>query len=256
MQPSLRNYLRECFRQAPHSWRKGAVVMTLLISGGIFVGLFLGWHLNAYPTSYFLGGTALIAAFDVFAILPFQLWKTDQQRIAELETHLTPRLRCTFGMGLIGCYRPNTPLMDPRAPTQKTVGTWFRIKTESTAAMPQTGCHGRLISIKRGETEMLAGESPLLPFAPHEADDALSKTLYPNVPEYLDLLALIHGQVLLVLRGQLSNAVQWGDIFSLPGGKLQVVVVSDNSTSPPIEILFHWTLDPVTSRLEQKSIPA
>lgn len=254
MPSSFKTYIWECIQQAPHSWRKGAVIMTVGISIALVVGLFVGWHLNAFPTAIFLAGTAAISAFDVFAILPFQLWKADQKKIAALESALKPKIVLSFSQNDTGCYRPNTPTRNPHAPLETILSTWFRIKVRVVGIEPQTGCKGRLVSIKRAGTEFLAGETPLLPFAPHDGADSLSKTIYPNVPEFVDLLTLIPNEVLLVLRGHISPGVQWGDLFSLSSDYiLRIVVVSDHLTSEPIDLLFRWTLDPVTSRIEQQA---
>ena len=86
-------YLAAALGQAPQSWRKGAVITQILISLLLIGGLYLGWHFDAYPVHYFLVGTTAIAAFDVLVILPYQLWKADRKKIAELEDRLTPKIR-------------------------------------------------------------------------------------------------------------------------------------------------------------------
>ena len=91
--PSFRTFVAECLRQAPASWRKGAIAMSALISGVFFIGLFLGWRFNAYPTSTFLVGSAVIAAVDIFVLFPFHLWKADKNTIAALQDRLAPKIR-------------------------------------------------------------------------------------------------------------------------------------------------------------------
>src|SRR6185295_16873076 len=115
-----------CCRQAPTSWRKGAVVMTLVVSAILICGLYLGWHLEAYPTSYFLIGTGAIAAFDILAVLPFQLWKTNIAEIDKLQERLRPKLQISFSMNDSGCVRPNTMLG-----SSEVKGTYFRLKVET-----------------------------------------------------------------------------------------------------------------------------
>lgn len=99
MAPDFKTYIVECCRQAPLSWRKGAVIMTVLISLVLIGGLYLGWHFAVYPTSYFLIGTAVITAFDLVAILPYRLWKANNAtiatlgvKIANLEERLSPKI--------------------------------------------------------------------------------------------------------------------------------------------------------------------
>jgi len=82
---SFKDYLIECLREAPLAWRKGAIAMTILINL-VLVGLvYLGWHLDAYPTSYFLIGTAAIALLDVLTIFPFKLWRANKEEIVKLK---------------------------------------------------------------------------------------------------------------------------------------------------------------------------
>ena len=90
----IKAYILECCRQAPLSWRRGAVVMTILISLALIGGLALGWHQAAYPTSIFLMGTAAITAFDVLAIFPYQLWKANMTEIVALRERLKPKVSC------------------------------------------------------------------------------------------------------------------------------------------------------------------
>ena len=63
--------------------------MTVLISLVLIGGLYLGWHFQAYPSAYFLVGAGAIAAFDVLAIFPYQLWKRDQKLISNLQTRIS-----------------------------------------------------------------------------------------------------------------------------------------------------------------------
>jgi len=91
MASDIRTYIIECCRQGPLSWRKGAVIMMVLISLVLIGGLYLGWHFQAYPIAYFSIGTGAIAAFDVLAIFPYQLWKRDQKLISDLSAELDNR---------------------------------------------------------------------------------------------------------------------------------------------------------------------
>jgi hypothetical protein len=84
MGSNFRTYIAECFKQAPQSWRKGAVVMTAIITVALFLALLIGWRLDAYPTAWFLVGTGAIAAFDVLVVLPYQLWKANRAEIGTL----------------------------------------------------------------------------------------------------------------------------------------------------------------------------
>ena len=153
MSTDLKRYLWACWGQALLSWRKGAVIMTVLISTVFIGGLYLGWHFNAYPTSYFLVGTGAITAFDVLAIFPYQLWKADSARIRELEESLRPKIRCSFDMNNPACVRPNTQITatDRQGQQHQTIATWYRMKVE--AIGHSQFCSARLVSIKRAKTD-------------------------------------------------------------------------------------------------------
>src|SRR5262249_32934578 len=70
--------------EAPLAWRKGAIVMTVIVNLVMFGLIYLGWHLQAYPTTYFLIGTGIIALLDVLIIFPFKLWRANKAEIATL----------------------------------------------------------------------------------------------------------------------------------------------------------------------------
>ena len=69
----------------PKSWRKGAVVATILINVALFALIYLGWHFDRYPTPWFLGLTTLVAFLDVVLILPYRLYKANRAEIATLK---------------------------------------------------------------------------------------------------------------------------------------------------------------------------
>jgi hypothetical protein len=81
---NFKDYLIECLHEAPHAWRKGAIAMTVLINVALVGLVYLGWHLDAYPVSYFLIGTSAIALLDVLIIFPFKLWKANKAEIQRL----------------------------------------------------------------------------------------------------------------------------------------------------------------------------
>jgi len=258
---NLRTYLAECCAQAPHSWRAGSVVMAVLINGALLVGLYVGWHLEAYPIAYFLAGAALVAALDIVLILPFKLWKAERAKLNELENKLQPKLICSFNDADPGCKRSNTVITQTgrQSPSGELITVqakcdWYRMKVETIpGGLPQTGCCARLTTIKRGDNVLMSGESPLLSFAPGEQPDATNKTIHPDVPEFVDVVAVTYGeqpQVFLPLHGnRASSSVDWANIFSLPGDYyFEVSVVSEKAPTVNARLLFHWTLNPATSK--------
>jgi hypothetical protein len=226
-------YLHALWSQALLSWRKGAVIMTVLISLALIAGLYLGWHLSAYPSSYFLIGTGAIATFDVLAIFPYQLWKANTAKIGELEERLRPKIQCSFDMNNPACVRANTQVMILQ---NNTIATWY----------------ARLLSIKRANAELLYGETPFLPFAPMQDVDATQKLVTIDIPEYVDFLWVndTHGARIITV-GIMSQVVQWDSLFDAAGDySISIVVTHSGSPSPAkIHLKFSWTLDPLTSRI-------
>src|SRR5262245_10782872 len=85
MSDDLKVYLRELVAEAPNSWRKGQVVMAVVINLVIFALLYVGVQFTNYPMPYFIAGTLAVAVLDIVLILPFKLWKANRSEIASLK---------------------------------------------------------------------------------------------------------------------------------------------------------------------------
>jgi hypothetical protein len=83
MPDGLRQYIVECLREAPLAWRKGAIIMTVVINSAMLGLIYFGAQLRSYPTAYFLIGTAALAALDVILIFPFKLWRANKQKLRD-----------------------------------------------------------------------------------------------------------------------------------------------------------------------------
>jgi hypothetical protein len=243
----FRDYLRECISEVPMAYRRGIIAVTILANAAVIAALYLGWHLNAFTAFQIITAGVVLAALEVIVIFPFRRWKFHKDEIARLTSQINPKLKCSFHMSDPGCVRPNTPIY--KGSPEAIMFTWYRLRVDASGSEPITNCSGRLLSVKRGEAELLLGETPKFPFAPHEEPDALSKTIYPGVPVYLDLLSANakHG-IAPAFRGALSPAVKWNELFRYAGDyALRIGIVSANSPTATIDIKFKWTLDPATS---------
>ena len=85
MSDDLKTYLRELVAEAPNSWRKGQVVMAVVINLAIIALVAVGVQFTNYPMPYFIAGTLAVAMLDVLVILPFKLWKANRTEIASLK---------------------------------------------------------------------------------------------------------------------------------------------------------------------------
>lgn len=158
-----------------------------------------------------------------------------------------------------GCIKPNTPyneriLVDGQLRVKQTNCTWYRIRVDAVGGSV-LGCRGRLISVKRGFSELLDGEYPPLPFT-HSTDPDGSATVHEGVSEFLDLMAILYDQrvELAVPLNRRSGSISWRDMFSLSGSyEIKLAITAPNITTVPIELLFNWNLQPNTAKLEIKN---
>jgi hypothetical protein len=243
----LKNYIGACLAEAPNAFRRGIVAVTALANIALLVALLVGWHLQAITALQISTVAIVIAALEIVLILPYRLWKANVAEIASLENRLTPKLKLSFDMNDPGCVRPNTKIT--AGPNQDIIATWYRIKVEASESINLAECRGRLTEVRGAGSNLLLGETPSLHFA---QGDALSKTISPSVPEYLDFLMAndTHGAFITAHPAHLSQAVPWDRLFNLAGDyRLRIVVVSSSSTPASLNLLFKWTLDPRTSQI-------
>jgi hypothetical protein len=141
-------------------------------------------------------------------------------------------------MSDVGCHRPNTTITftifndDGVVGQRKTVlqvpCTYYRLKVETSGGNSH-GCQGRIVSIKRGDVPVFAGEKAILTFVPAEKPDSLSKTIYQGDAEHLDMLAITdRNQVIITSQGfSGASSVNWNDMFAKAGNYIfEIVIVS------------------------------
>lgn len=90
--PNVRDYFRELFARAPEAWRRGSLIMSIVIWLIVIVALWYGYSLEKYPTSVFLAGVTAWTLFELAIVLPFQLFKSQKAKIAELEEKLSGKM--------------------------------------------------------------------------------------------------------------------------------------------------------------------
>ena len=247
----FKDYVRACIGEAPSAFRRGVLAATAVTYVVLVAGLFLGWHLDALSGFQFASFAAAIAAVGILIVFPFRLWRANMTKIEDLEDRLKPKLRLAFDMNDPGCVRPHTQVK--LATGDEVVATWYRVRVEAIGSTSLTNCRGRLVSIHRGVSNLLLGETPSLRFS---QGDALSKTVSPGLPEYLDFLVAndTHGANVAVHPNELSQAVQWSNLFDLAGDyRLRIGVVPANASPAFIDLDFHWTLAPTTCTIRDSN---
>jgi hypothetical protein len=82
MAEGFKDYVWECLREAPSAFRRGVIAVTILANLILALGLYLGWHLNAFTTLQISTAAVCIAALEIVLILPCRLWKSNKAEIA------------------------------------------------------------------------------------------------------------------------------------------------------------------------------
>jgi hypothetical protein len=171
-----------------------------------------------------------------------------------------PRLKCSFSMSDAGCVHHNIPfhetLMQPgQTPYARIINCdWYRIRVDAIGGNVPN-CRGRLLSVKRGGNELLAGEHPPLHFT-HSGDSAGTTIVAEGVSEFLDLLAVLYDQrvTLAVPFNHRSSSIQWSDMFSLAGEyEIKVMITAPSVTAAPVELVLRWNLNPATAEIAQRT---
>jgi hypothetical protein len=168
-----------------------------------------------------------------------------RQRATELERQIRPKLWLSFSIDDTGCVRPGARVLIPVSDTEAvTAGvTYYRVRVDAVSALAIDGCAGRLTAIFRNGVSLMSGEGVPLPFAPAEAPDALAKRVYPQRPEYLDVLMISSNNHVLpcAYRGAGPNGGSWTELFKEPGEYRFRVVVTAGPTTSSIDLLLTWT---------------
>jgi hypothetical protein len=247
MAVGFRDYVRECLGEVPGAYRRGMVAVTVIANIALIVALYLGWHLNAFTALQLVSAGVLFAALEVLIFFPYRLWKSNQAEIEKLTDQLTPKLKHSFSMDDPACVCREIQMTKPGG--GRLLVTYFRVKVEVVGVAMVAGCSGNLTSAIKDGIDRLRGESPSLPFSPLDGEDALSKTIKPKVPAYLDLLA-VHPEkgVILLFKGQRNPTVSWSKLFREEGDyALHIVINAENSAPYEFDMTFRWTLNPATS---------
>jgi hypothetical protein len=172
-------------RRSAEPFRRGMIVVAILANAALIGALYLGWHLSAFKALQLVSAGVLFAVLEVLIFFPYRLWKSNKSEIDRLNARLAPKLKCTFGMDIPGCVSPDVVTNNPAKPHKPGIQlTWYRIKVETVGGINLNGCNGRLLSVRRGNKELLVGDAPVLAFTPADDRDAFDKTIH-SFPSFL-----------------------------------------------------------------------
>jgi hypothetical protein len=222
----------------------------------------------------FRGAMALLSVYQPAAIIANSFHANTiniHQRMAhdDILERAVLKLKCSFDMNDRGCVRPNTEItfirpgnavypegvsisiLSLRLFTEHSIrATYFRLKVEIEAAAVVSKCRGRLLSIRR-DGQNLLGEPLILPFAPSENPDSLSKEIHQGVPEYVDFLAITDGDNVMLTppKHHRPSSIRYEDIFSRPGEYMLTLGVTSEAITTKCELRFNWTGERETSEI-------
>jgi hypothetical protein len=263
---------------------KTAIVALVGSLAMIFIGSTdYSWSAPAVILAAIIAGAGLSIIFIALrlALVIFSRRKVENEKLSEVPLGSSP-LICYFAMDDSGCVRPNaiirqlirlpqstssavlsggletgttlTPgnlISRPLAPALETKGTYYRIKV-SAAADYAPECKGRLEWMRRGSL-LLIGEPILLPFAPSEAPDSISKRIHIGAPEYLDFLFIsdFNRVVLTTLNFSGPSSISWETLFAVSGEYMFHIKILSPAGVASIDLLFRWTGNRATSEIIQ-----
>jgi len=176
-----------------------------------------------------------------YAILAFlALWicviRMGMANYALLEKQ-KPKFSISCGTGIPGC------VID--RPGNNTRYLRLLVKTDCITTVHK--CRGYLAKIEKGRLVLFEDDRRDLPFAPAEAEDSLAKTIFPNTPYHLDILAMAGGNVYICIKGGMPALSSGGKpIFQECGEYLLTVgVCGENVATQFAKLKFsvkdNWT---------------
>jgi len=179
------------------------------------------------------------------------------KRIEILEERVRPKLKCSFGQNIPGCFNKDSTIhiitfRGTEQYRESLKSHYCRIKIEANCVGHVQNCSGRLICIKKDGIIIFDRESFHLTFAPAERPNPRFKDVNDKVPEFLDVMALTEENEVLITTPNFTNPSSFDQnkIFSERGNYLLSIVVSSPVTvSIPIDVGLRWTRDWNTSEV-------
>jgi len=141
-------------------------------------------------------------------------------------------------------------------PNQANSMKYFRMVVETNCVNGIENCKGHLLKVEKDGVIIYDHDPRELPFAPAETDDCLAKTIYPNIPEHLDVLCIINPvhAVCFAMKGQPCGALNHKReyIFEENGEYiLHVSVTGKGVPTAQAKLKFDWKGQWFTATMEK-----
>jgi hypothetical protein len=185
-----------------------------VMSGAVSVALaFLALTSEGSPKSFY----AILAFLALWACMV----QMGMANYAMLEKQ-RPKFKILCGAGIPGC------VVD--RPGNNTRYLRLLVKTDCITTVHK--CRGYLSKIEKGRLVLFDDDRRDLPFAPSDAADSLEKTIFPNTPYHLDILAIAGGNVYICVKGGMPALSAGGKpVFQECGEYLLTVGVCGENVS-------------------------
>jgi predicted transcriptional regulator len=158
-------------------------------------------------------------------------------KYAALRSKLTPKFILSCNSKISGCVKFN----DNRSMK------FFRLCVQTECATEIRNCVGHLTKIEKDGKVVFEDDSLDLPFAFADQPDSLAKTIFPNNPYYLDVLAFefkFFKMWFAVKGGRLATDKFGNDIFEEKGEYILSVSVSGSDVpTQQVKLRFNWQRD-------------
>lgn len=197
--------------------------------------------------------SALTAASErkIFASLAFVglgviIWR-QALVILDFKEKLRSKLNLSCGPEVLGCKVPSTlSLQNQKMEVVGYVkGNFLRVRVEADGPEAIFGCSGSITRIEFGNVTMMGHETLQLTFAPgNRFPEAIAKTIRDKEPQYLDILAVLSDNRILICQPNffVPNAVNTNFIFQENGDYFITIVIAGTGVPSTRAVLkFAWT---------------
>jgi len=94
MAEGFKDYVGNACERRPARFGAGFIAMTILANLILALGLYLGWHLNAFTTLQISTVAVCMAALEIVLILPYRLWKSNKAEVAANNAEIACERNC------------------------------------------------------------------------------------------------------------------------------------------------------------------
>lgn len=194
-----------------------------------------------------------VTAFICLVLSAYFVWRPERRKVIKLTDKTTPKIKLTFDPLDIGCVRPDVTItFSTGSEIAHVKAIYYRAKVEATTKKHVHNCRGRVVSITKNGKIVVAGESLIVTFAPAENPDSTDKSVYEEVSEYLDFLAILENNTISITTKNFvrPSTLRWEEIFQEPANYVfELAVTSPDTVTASSRVCLDWTGDWRTAKV-------